>query len=113
MTQSDFRDDERSVTLNQLFEALSSPVRRRILMSLRSQSPRKVDEFQSEEFRPANTGPTSFKIRLDHKYLPYLDDAGFINWNRESNTIMRGPDFVEIQPLMTCIQNQFDDYFEN
>ncbi|TMT81417.1 ArsR family transcriptional regulator [Haloterrigena sp. H1] len=112
MSEPDSRDGERSETLNQSLKALSCPARRRILLALESQHPREVGEFQSEEFRPAETEPAFFTIRLHHEHLPHLDEAGFIIWNRAADTIMKGPDFEELQPLMRCIQNQFDVDFD-
>lgn len=108
MAAPNSRDDERNETLNQALKALSCPVRRRILLALDKHHPRDVGEFQSEEFRPAEMEPASLPIRLHHEHLPYLDEAGFIIWSHATNTIMKGPEFEELQPLMKCIQNQFD-----
>lgn len=112
MSEPDSRDEERNETLNQSLKALSCPVRRQILLALEDHHPCDVGEFQSEEVGPAEMMPASLMIRLHHEHLPHLDEAGFIIWNRASNTIMKGPDFEELQPLMTCIQNQFDVDFE-
>lgn len=34
-----------------------------------------------------------------HKHLPQLEEAGFIEWNRDTCEVEMGPDFGEIRPL--------------
>lgn len=40
---------------------------------------------------------------LYHRHLPKLEHAEYITWNRDSNTISRGPNFWEVKPLVQLL----------
>ncbi|NGM68569.1 helix-turn-helix transcriptional regulator [Natronolimnobius sp. AArcel1] len=97
-------------TLNELFEILSHPTRRRILSTLATRNPRDEDEFQTEtSSSDADDDLEQFLLQLTHLHLPKLADAEFINWDRETNTVTRGPRFKEIQPLIKLMQENQDE----
>lgn len=87
--------------LDRLFASLSHPTRRRILTTLAEDNPRNKAEFESPAFRPDDEPPERFKIELHHTHLPKLDEAGYIEWDRESDTVRRGSAFEEIRSLIT------------
>ena len=94
--------------LDELFEALSKPPRRRVLTALADANPRDEAEFApgdvaSDERRAAVV------TRLHHTHLPNLDEAGFIEWNPDSETITRGPRFDEIAPLVELLVAHRDE----
>lgn len=86
-------------TLNELFEVLSKSPRRRILTALVDANPRDVAEFAPAEFTN-DERREDVLTRLYHTHLPKLDEAGFIKWDPDSETITRGPRFDEIAPLV-------------
>ncbi|MEF8785720.1 MAG: hypothetical protein V5A45_07270 [Haloarculaceae archaeon] len=45
------------------------------------------------------------QVSLDHIHLPKLADMGFIEWDRESGDLSKGPNWEEITPLLNLIQN--------
>lgn len=47
---------------------------------------------------------------LTHVHLPKLADAGYIEWDRDAHTVVKGPRFDEIRPLMTAIAPLIDDH---
>jgi hypothetical protein len=47
--------------------------------------------------------PPSSTIRLRHNHLPRLEDAGYIEWDREAETVSRGPAFDEIEPAIRLL----------
>lgn len=94
--------------LDELFEALSQPPRRRILTALSDASRRDEAEFVPTEFI-RNEQCTDRLQRLHHAHIPKLVDSGFIDWDPDSETITRGPRFDEIAPvveLMTSHQQK-------
>lgn len=93
----------RIVSSDQVFTALSHTARRRVLSALVSAAPRDEVEFESVEYAPEDQRPGSFAIELHHTHLPHLDDAGFVDWERESGTVDRGPAFEEIRPLLELL----------
>ncbi|AUX08153.1 hypothetical protein AArcSl_0502 [Halalkaliarchaeum desulfuricum] len=46
---------------------------------------------------------------LIHTHLPKLDDAGYIEWDRETGEISKGPRFDEIEPLLELIESHSDE----
>ncbi len=49
------------------------------------------------------------EISLVHTHLPKLDDAGYIEWDRETGEISKGPRFEEIEPLLELLENHSDE----
>lgn len=82
-------------TLDHLLGTLSRPARRRILVALHETTPREMHEFVPDD----STGD-EFRVALYHNHLPHLADAGFVEWDREAETISRGPRYDELVPLV-------------
>ena len=49
------------------------------------------------------------KAALVHNHLPKLEEAGYIEWDRESGTIEKGPEFDEIEPLLELIEEHSEE----
>lgn len=96
-------------SLDRMFSCLSDRTRRRILTALAEHSPREGEEFQRTDLTPGEREHDGFKVDLYHKHLPRLRDAGFIEWDRDSDTITRGPRFDEIEPLLESVFDQQDE----
>lgn len=54
-------------------------------------------------------GKEETKATLVHTHLPKLAEAGYIEWDRESGTIEKGPQFDEIEPLLDLIEENADE----
>lgn len=98
---------EDDVILDVLFDALSREPRRRVLEALRVRNPRTTDEFVRSSPRPDGTDQDT--IRLHHVHLPRLDEAGFIEWDREMGTIERGPNYDEVRPVLAILADRSDE----
>lgn len=109
MTPSNGNTPATRSTLDQQFKALSHPTRRRILLTLDEHNPRDEEEFESTAFRTADQELAPLTQPLYHKHLPHLADAGFIEWDRDTNTITRGPRFEDIEPLLELIRTHQDE----
>lgn len=46
---------------------------------------------------------------LIENHLPALEEAGYIEWDRESGTISKGPRFDEIEPVLELMRNGSDE----
>lgn len=97
------RNSQQDVTLDQILDALAQQRRRQILLKLATDNPRHEDEFNSE-----NEALNRSRSRNYHVHLPKLDDAEFIEWDQEENTVMRGPRFEEIQPFLELVKEYED-----
>ena len=113
MTESNTSPTESRFTLDQTFNMLTHLSRRRILWTLAQDNPRDREEFESENFKPDDEGLEVFKRDLYHHHLPKLAEAEFINWDRETDTITRGPRFEEIRPLLKLMDDHQDELPEN
>lgn len=97
------------VTLDRMFTSLSDPTRRHILTTLVDYAPHDSDEFAPLELEPADEPLGQFRAELYHNHLPRLDRAGFVEWDRRSDTVARGPNFEEIEPLVGLMDDHRDE----
>ncbi|ODR79415.1 hypothetical protein BG842_02490 [Haladaptatus sp. W1] len=100
------RNPTTSTSLDMSLDMLSSPHRRRILLAVLDDNPRDEDEFTSDA---TDDELTALKTQLHHVHLPKLADKGYIEWNPDTETIRRGPNFDEIAPLLTLMSNHADE----
>jgi hypothetical protein len=95
-------------SLIEQFEQLSHPLRVRIIMALNNRNQRKSGEFTSKEFAGSGDDAERLNIDIVHNHLPKLGDAGFINWDRETDTVTKGLRFDELSALLDFIDDQGD-----
>lgn len=68
-----------------------------------------MDEFTLEEFGVNEEDLNRFKLELYQIHLPKLVDAGYIEWNRDAETISRGQEFEAIEPTLEMLLDNEDD----
>lgn len=95
-------------TLNELFEALSHPTRRRILTAFLKEQPQEAEKFVPSDFTQGERRE-EVMVSLQHRHLPKLAEAGFIEWDPDTKTITQGPRFDEITPLVELIIEHRDE----
>ena len=83
--------------MDDVFRVLSKRSRREVLTEIMEDNPQWPDEFEADE------------LQLHHSHLPALEAAGFIEWDRRTNTIVRGEDFKEIRPLLELMIDHEDE----
>jgi len=49
------------------------------------------------------------QVNLEHVHLPKLADMGFIEWDRESGDLSKGPNWDEIAPLLQLMYDHQDE----
>jgi len=91
--------------IDQIFENLSNSHRRVILLLLKEGS---ITTETDVMVRGENSS-TEAEMALVHNHLPRLDDAGYIEWDRDSGEISKGPRFEEIEPLLELIETHAED----
>lgn len=101
--------DDRSVPLSPqidaMMEALGKRPRRYVLMLLLDdESEDGIDVFQSVEDHETAL------VKLRHAHLPKLQEAGYIDWDRETDRISEGPNFSEIEPLLRLLKDYTDEF---
>lgn len=101
MTPLDGRSKGDGVDLDCVFSALSHAARRRLLIALTNENPRRIHELPLE----GSVGETEV-IDLYHRHLPQLDEAEFIDWDRETGRITRGREFDAILPFLDFLADR-------
>lgn len=108
MTSSSEREADGRVTLKTAFTVLSDPLRRRILTQI-SESPAGRAEFALEEVVGPREDQERIQAALHHLHLPELEQHGFVDWDRETGTFTRGPNYDEIQPVVSLLETNRED----
>lgn len=97
-------ETQTSLPLDVALVVLGDPTRRDVLTRIGEYGPEESAEFEEEDFAE-RVGDREFdRVALYHRHLPKLDDAGFVDWDRESGVITSGPRYEEIRPLVRLIQ---------
>lgn len=93
---------ELSRQTDRLLETVADRQRRVVLLLLKRGA---VEDERDLLFRSKD----ETKAALVHNHLPKLEEAGYIEWDRESGTIEKGPEFDEIEPLLELIEEHSDE----
>lgn len=80
-------------------EALAHEHRRQLLLELRDDNPHGETPTESGEAVRAE----DLAIEMNHRHLPKLDVLGFVEWDRVTGTVYRGPRFDELEPHLDVI----------
>lgn len=109
-----------------VFNLLAEAYRRRVLGllyeadsveipdDLRKRGP--IDESPSGEgpvIQQQNFDGTSSRqveIQLNHNHLPKLENEEYIEWDRDTGTVSRGPKFDEIEPVVGTLLANADKF---
>lgn len=87
-------------SIDTTLETLSNASRREVLLSL--SAPGEESLAQDALVEPADR---DHAIELIHVHLPKLDDEGFLEWDRETGELRRGPRFEEARPLLEAVRD--------
>lgn len=100
--------DTLTVDWGQLFDVLSDEYRRRLLVTLLRRDPE--DELRlAEAVHRGEKDVETLRIELRHRHLPRLEEADYVEWRRESRTVVAGPRFGEIRPILEHIHTHRDE----
>lgn len=97
---------EIEVDVDQVIEALADGYRRQLLAELRERNPH--GEVPTENLG-GGTGE-ELAIEMVHVHLPRLAENEFIEWDRRSGTVARGPRFQELVPLLDLLVETGSDF---
>lgn len=97
------------IRLDLLLASLRHPARRSILLTLAAENPGEEDDFTIPDFDAGDEDFELFRAKVRYEHLPRLERAGLIEWDREADTVTRGPDFEEVRPLVTLVRDHRDE----
>lgn len=96
--------------LDEMLRALADVHRRRLLVALLEHNPEKADDVHiPEDIHTGQKEPERLHTLMFHIHLPHLEDAGFIRWEKETDTVVKGPRFEEIRPFLELIDTHVDE----
>lgn len=89
-----------SVAFDSIADALGHRARRRVLMALLDHNPL---DYREAIAGSVSRDRTDAELQMVHTHLPKLDDMGYVDWNRESGTVMKGDQWDEIEPTLRLL----------
>lgn len=86
------------------FDALADGRRRRLLATLSEREPC----HPADALRP---DADAHEVRIEHRHvhLPKLEEAGFVEWDSDTNELWRGDRFDEVRPLLELLSDHDDE----
>jgi DNA-binding transcriptional ArsR family regulator len=91
--------------IDRIFESLSNRHRRMILLLLHDGT----IETEADVMLRGGDDTKEVETILTHAHLPKLEDMGYIEWDRETGGISKGPRFDEIAPVLDLLENHADE----
>lgn len=91
--------------LDDQFKAVAHVERRRVLTELAALDAPSQQSVTIDALGPLDRSRT---VALYHRHLPHLADCGYVDWHRETGEVLRGPQFGEIEPLITVLTSNAD-----
>ncbi|WP_423747493.1 hypothetical protein V5735_23320 (plasmid) [Haladaptatus sp. SPP-AMP-3] len=77
--------------LDAMLDILANRYRRRLLVACLRHNPQDDDPQIPGDIKLDSEGLDSLMIHMRHIHLPKLKEAGFIELDRETNTVRKGP----------------------
>lgn len=90
-------------------EALAHRHQTALLEALLAETPGPITDRSPLAIVAGTEPPAQLEINLRHHHLPKLDAQGFIDWDRETGTISRGPNWAGIEPLVKRVYETRSD----
>jgi hypothetical protein len=88
-----------SEDIDSMMDALNSREKRVVLMTLLGDTSEASITTLERQINHDDA-----RIRLHHKHLPKLGNAGWIEWDDKSETISKGPRFSKLEPLVQLLK---------
>lgn len=94
---------------DEALDALKSDQRRRVLFALLAGDSRSDPDPAIVPDAAEGDPREDLSIETHHVHLPKLADYGFIEWDRETGEIRRGPNFGKIRPLLELLRDHAEE----
>jgi len=111
-----------SGTFDDIADAIGHPDRRELLAGVLEANPVSISEHigasaaggpspKSSADLPAGRGEDveAKRIGLHHTHLPKLESSGYVEWNRDEGTVVKGPNWAEIKPVLELLRDNEHD----
>jgi hypothetical protein len=100
--------------LDRSLDALGHKYRRRLLLALSRHNPQDDEDAQDAEeaLKAVFEGTTEndmIETELIHSHLPKLERYEYIIWDQETGAISKGPNWEEIEPILSLLESHRDE----
>lgn len=99
---------ERSSLTDDLLDAMSHVQRRALLVALLDHNPQN-DSPVVVTGSAGDRDQVERLVEMKHTHLPKLEEYGFVEWNRDTHEVVRGPKFEGIKPLLELLDDHEDE----
>ena len=90
--------------------ALADPYRRNLLVALLDDNPQDEEDLDPLNRRGGTDAtPLARETELVHVHLPKLAEMGFIEWDRATGEISKGPDWEAIAPIVQLLHEHREE----
>jgi predicted transcriptional regulator len=97
-------------SLDRFLDALANKYRRRLLLALLEHNPQSDEDPQiPDDVAITDEDLDDLMMQMPHVHLPKLEEAGLIEWDRDTNAVRKGTNFDEIRPLLELIRDHADE----
>lgn len=104
-SSSAYREFPDQSPIDEAFEALADPYRRRLINELFELGSTGVDVVHiPEDVSTEQTDEESLTVEMHHVHLPKLETEGFVDWDRTRNHVVRGPEFDAIETAVELFE---------
>lgn len=93
---------------DEVLDALSHPIRRRLLFSLYKRG-QDASELPLQQVSGLAFEGENIQDKLYHVHLPKLEDKGYVRWDSDEYTITQGPEWNQIEPLLKLVYNHLNE----
>lgn len=95
------------------FRLLSDESRRTILVALsRVPAERRIPLPDAAVSPDSSINPETLSIQLRHNHLPKLSNAGYVQWGVEPFYVQRGPNFDEVETIISVLIDSVEQFPE-
>lgn len=99
---------------DRLADALGRRYRRQLLVALREENPQPAlgpldGDSQLEPDGAGAVRPAATPGEIVHTHLPKLAHYGYIDWDRQTDQISKGPEWDEVEPLLRVLTANEDE----
>ncbi|WP_455429697.1 DUF7344 domain-containing protein [Natrinema altunense] len=91
------------------FRSVVNVQRRRLLVHMLSHNPEDESKLYTDDIETSEMEAARLLTEMKHTHLPLLEDYGFIDWDRDTHEVTKGPEFDEIRPLLEMMINNKDE----
>lgn len=104
----DMNSRSKQQLLDDHLDALERYERRRLLLRLSTSDPHGDPSIDFSKF-DRDASELDPLVAMRYLHLPYLEERGFVRWDRKNQLVSKGPRFDEMEPLLQLLRDVQDE----